>query len=258
MLLYILSLDDDDEPRRASGIGYFGVIFMIVLYILYSANPFIYNVLNGVIWNIIYILEVFIPLTVPLLVNSKTNPYWSSGRASEDPAEGYVKLGTHIALCIFTFGIYTMVWIYRATVYLNRDQSNEQQNPTAQVLLCMFVPFYIIYWFYKQGQKSDSLTAASTLNDSPIATLCLVFGIFVPLVSVILIQDRINKLICSPRAASVPVMNMTYNTAPVSTNPPISEDNAVQKMETLKSMLDNGLITQEEFEQKKQDILSKI
>lgn len=77
----------------------------------------------------------------------------------------------------------------------------------------------------------------------------------------ILIQDRINKLVYAPKAAhslAEPTPAMTDNNAPVSPQQTINEGNAVQKMETLKFMLDNGLITQEEFEQKKQDILSKI
>jgi hypothetical protein len=57
----------------------------------------------------------------------------------------------------------------------------------------MFIPFYQIFWFYKHGQRIDSISQSKNSN-SNMATLCLVLAIFIPFVAVIIMQDRVNQL----------------------------------------------------------------
>ena len=70
------------------------------------------------------------------------------------------------------------------------------------------------------------------------ATLCLILGIFIPIVACILMQDRIN-LICTSNVTN-------SNTTPVSTT---------EELKSLKDLLDSGVITQEEFDAKKKQLL---
>lgn len=109
-------------------------------------------------------------------------------------ADGYVSLGKHVVLLFFTFGIWYLIWVYRTTAYLNRTPNEEQYNPTSKLLLNMFVPFYSIYWYYKHGQRIDTLSRSKNLNNSDMATICLILGIFIP----ILMQDRINTIAQQP------------------------------------------------------------
>lgn len=105
---------------------------------------------------------------------------------------GYLSMGLHVVLLLFVGPLWTMVWIIRVTESLNRIPGEKRNGPVANLLLCAFVPFYMIYWFYHQGQKAD-VFAEGTGHPTRVATLCLVFGIFIPLVSVILLQNSINR-----------------------------------------------------------------
>ena len=107
--------------------------------------------------------------------------------------EAYCGLGKHILLCLFTFGIWYLIWIYRSTKFLNRAPGADYHNPTAKLLLCLFIPFYQIYWYYKQGQRIDTMCRARGIP-SDMATICLILAIFIPIVGCILMQDRINML----------------------------------------------------------------
>lgn len=105
---------------------------------------------------------------------------------------GYLSMGLHVVLLLFVGPLWTMVWIIRVTESLNRIPGEKHNGPVANLLLCALVPFYMIYWFYHQGQKAD-VFAEGTGQPTRVATLCLVFGIFIPLVSVILLQSSINR-----------------------------------------------------------------
>ncbi len=113
-------------------------------------------------------------------------------------SDGYISLGKHVVLLLFTFGIWYLIWVYRTTAYLNKTPNAEQYNPTSKLLLYMFIPFYSIYWYYKHGQRIDTLSRSKNLNNSDMATICLILGIFIPIVACILMQDRINTIAQQP------------------------------------------------------------
>lgn len=113
---------------------------------------------------------------------------------SVSAGDGYCGIIKFLLLSIFTLGIWFMVWVYRTTRYLNRVEGELPQRPGTQVVACLFVPFYTIYWMYKNAQRLDRLSAAYGLTDN-LAVLCLAltampFG----LLAGALIQDRINTI----------------------------------------------------------------
>ncbi|MBR3954661.1 MAG: DUF4234 domain-containing protein [Clostridia bacterium] len=110
-----------------------------------------------------------------------------------DDEDAFMSLGTLIVLWLLTLGIGYMYWVYRMTEYLNRVNGSQRMNPVAQCLLCGFVPFYSIYWFYIHGQKLEAHLKANGKNEN-IATLCLILGIFCPFAGAIIMQDHCNKL----------------------------------------------------------------
>ena len=107
-----------------------------------------------------------------------------------------IDLLKHILLLLFTLGIWRLVWIYRITKYLNCVEDEENRNPLAKLLLCMFVPFYVIYWTYKSALRVDKLSKSAKVT-SDLAVPCLLLEIFMPIIPPILIQDKINKIITS-------------------------------------------------------------
>lgn len=113
--------------------------------------------------------------------------------AAGDPS---VQIGLfgHVLLLLFTCGIWHLIWIYRTTRYLNCVEDEPYRNPATKLLLCLFVPFYSIYWVYKSAQRIDKL--ADTVDIvSDLAVVCLILEIFVPLIPPILMQDKINKIV---------------------------------------------------------------
>ncbi len=130
------------------------------------------------------------------------------------------------------------MWIYRTTRYLNKAKNVEYYNPTKKLLLCMFVPFYQIYWLYKHGERIDILSKEKKLKESNMATLCLVLGIFIPVVAYIIMQDKINT-ICTTKTDEVAEVKASN----------------FDDIKELKDLLDSGIITQEEFDAKKKQLL---
>ena len=133
------------------------------------------------------------------------------------------------------------------TEYTNAVQDEEPRNPTNKLLLSLFVPFYIIYWTYKTAQRVDKMAATKGLT-SDMATLCLILEIFVPIIPPILLQDKMNNIITAgdARPAAAPKAQKTNNDATLGT---------AEELKTYKELLDSGVITQEEFDAKKKQLL---
>ena len=157
------------------------------------------------------------------------------------PKEAFCDMAKHVLLLLFTFGIWHFIWVYRVTGYLNAVKDEEPRNPTTKLLLCMFVPFYSIYWIYKSAQRIDKLAKQKGIS-SDIATLCLIMAIFLPIIALIIMQDKMNNIITAKKSAA------TYQQAEVNMG-------AASELKNYKDLLDSGVITQEEFEIKKKQLL---
>lgn len=196
---------------------------------------------TGILWAIIIAIIVIGICLSPLAILYPAKPRMTTN-IGVDMSDGYIGLGKHIVLCLFTFGIWYWIWIYRTTAYLNRTPNAEQYNPTSKLLLFIFVPFYSIYWYYKHGGRIDTLSHSRNPNQSDMATICLVLGIFIPIVACILMQDRINSLCTATNIAN-------------NFSAPQQEEKQFENIKQLKELLDSGIITQEEFEAKKKQLL---
>lgn len=189
------------------------------------------------------------------------------------PREAYFGMFGHVMLLLFTLGIWYLIWIYRSTKYLNADESEEPRNPTTKLLLCMFIPFYIIYWTYKSAQRADRLCSGTGMT-SDITTVCLILAIFIPIVPPILIQDKINKLSGGESQRPQSQYQQSHATEergrtqrqsedrPAPETPaapskrPAVDDSTVIELQAYKELLDMGVVTKEEFERKKRELLN--
>ena len=174
-----------------------------------------------------------------------------TGSTTAAPApEVYCGLVKHILLLLFTCGIWLYIWIYRVTGYTNNVQGEENRNPTNKLLLCLFVPFYVIYWMYKTAQRLDKMAAAKNIP-SDLSTLCLILAIFVPIIPPILMQDKLNDIVTGRVAPAAPAAAP----APAPAAAPTSVSEAADDLLKLKELLDAGILTQEEFDAKKKQLL---
>ena len=113
------------------------------------------------------------------------------GEATE---AGFLNIAKLIFLSFITFGIFYMIRIARVTAYCNRDTESAIQGPGKKAWLCVILPFYVSYWAYDQARRLDRITASAGKKEEPLSIVCLVLGLCVPLVSLVLLQDRINML----------------------------------------------------------------
>ena len=174
-----------------------------------------------------------------------------TGSTTTTPApEVYCGLVKHILLLLFTCGIWLYIWIYRVTGYTNNVQGEENRDPTNKLLLCLFVPFYVIYWMYKTAQRLDKMAAAKSIP-SDLSTLCLILAIFVPIIPPILMQDKLNDIVTGRVAPAAPAAAP----APAPAAAPTSVSEAADDLLKLKELLDAGILTQEEFDAKKKQLL---
>ena len=82
---------------------------------------------------------------------------------------------------------------------------------------------------------------------SDLSSLCLILAIFVPIIPPILIQDKMNNIVTAGDAKTVST-----------TNPQVIDNTvlgAAEELKNYKELLDNGVITQEEFDAKKTQLL---
>ena len=172
--------------------------------------------------------------------NKNANAYFPAGD------EMYCGLVKHILLLLFTFGIWLLIWIYHVTGYTNCVKDEEERNPTTKLLLCMFVPFYQIYWTYKTAQRIDKMALAKGLQ-SEMPTLCLILAIFVPIIPPILMQDKLNNIATAGDVKAAPAQKaQTADRTVLGT---------AEELKNYKELLDSGVITQEEFDAKKKQLL---
>lgn len=179
---------------------------------------------------ILTVLAVSLPFLKKVQVDNFAN--CQSVPSAANHMDGYCSLAVHILLLLFTFGIWELVWIYRTTRFLNCVKSEEERNPTKKLLLCMFVPFYSIYWTYKSAQRIDQLARERGIL-SDLAAPCLILAIFIGIVPPILMQSKINSIVM-PKVANI---------------------SCADELKKYKELLDSGAITLEEFEAKKKQLL---
>lgn len=200
----------------------------------------------------------------------------NAGVADYTSMNGYRDILKFILLLIFTFGIYYLYWIYKTTEFLNDvDPYDPKQTPTNQLLLCMFVPFYFLYWTYKNAQRIDSY-ARNNGVESDIAILSLIISLFIVIVGDVIMQDKINNVIKKQQYGekNIPQNNWNannmgtntyyqtnatpnYNSESVSSSKMNNEEQKIDLLLKLKEMKDSGILTDEEFEIKKAEILNK-
>lgn len=123
------------------------------------------------------------------------NQYGAAGyQPPQGKPDGHIDMLVHILLLFLTCGIWTLIWIYKTTAHLNGHcRSMAQRNTVAELLLCMFVPFYQIHWTYQTGKRVDAMARENGVQ-SDLATICLILEIFIPCVPVILLQSKINEV----------------------------------------------------------------
>ncbi len=151
------------------------------------------SIFNTMINNVPYLI---VNIGSAFLIYLRANPKPTYEVAENDyPGyyDMYVGMVKHILLSLFTLGIYNCIWIYKTTEALNCG-NNEIQSGAKKLLLCIFVPFYRIYWYYNQSKRLENLMKEKTAGASEFAVVTLILAIFVPIVAAsAFLQVKINE-----------------------------------------------------------------
>ena len=108
------------------------------------------------------------------------------------PAVKYCSAAKLLFLTLITLGIWMLVWIYRTTAALSPYEDRHPRKPWLEVICCLLLPFYVVYWLYKSAQLAA--LAADGEEDRHFSTLCLILGALLTPVSMLLVQDKLNVL----------------------------------------------------------------
>ena len=156
--------------------------------------------------------------------------------------DGRCDMLKHILLLVFTFGVWYCIWIYRTTGFLNGTRDHPDRNPTNQLLLCIFVPFYLIYWVYQSAKRTDIQAAVKGIP-SDLGILCLVMAFFVPMLPPILMQDKFNRFSEPAQTVQVAVRDL-------------DPQELSARLRAYKQLQEDGLISPEDYEAKKNQLLN--
>lgn len=258
IIIFLLFLAQQKNNRKLITVGkcvfvipliaYIVLHYKYLIYIYYFFHEWLeygyfdFGLLLGYFQQILLIAAILL-LSLSLIITPKELNVPASSTAY---GKSYKSLVPHVLLLLFTCGIYYLVWIYRTTDSLNACKNEEYRNPVNKLLLCMFVPFYSIYWTYKSAHRIDMLGYEKGIQGET-ATLSLILSLFVPILPPILMQSKLNSVIMADSASPAVTTAMQYAAKPV--------DNGYNDLEKLKELYDKGIITEEEFTEKKKQVL---
>lgn len=109
-------------------------------------------------------------------------------------SEYYHSLGLFFVLLVFTGAIYTYYWIYKTTKLTNEAKGFDKREETSKLLLCMFIPFYTIFWAYETSKRIDGMLQEEG-KSGDLAGISVVLMIFIPIVYYMMAQNKINELL---------------------------------------------------------------
>ena len=125
----------------------------------------------------------------------------------------YIPMAKHIFLSLITCGIWVLVWIYQVTKALNKVEKAEERRPGWELFLCMFLPFYGLYWLLKTAENVE-LYGAEKEKTIKLDMVVLAIGLICPLFATVLIQNKINLIVGKPVPAAVEAVTEAPAEAP--------------------------------------------
>ena len=162
---------------------------------VYLKGPYIlaYGVVEYLTSSEVSSVLLLYAFTTSLLLFSLLWAANPDGIPSKSTSKAYCNMALHILLLLFSSGIWYWVWNYRMTRDTNAVRDEAERNPVTKLLLCMFIPFYKIYWTYKTAQRIDKMAWERNIPSST-ASLCLIMEFFLPIIPPIVMQDKMNAI----------------------------------------------------------------
>ena len=161
----------------------------------------------------------------------------------------------HFILWLVTFGVWQRIWLFKTTNILNAEEGCEKRPAWLCLLLSFVVPCYYFFWTYETVKGVEKIAKRNEV-EANLANRCLIFSLIFPFVSGVLIQDTLNEIIdvVDPAPEEPVAPPEPAPAASVAATGYVQEDPVVI-LGRFKNLLDQGIITQEEFDAKKKQLL---
>ena len=211
----------------------------------YVSDGFRWLALMIIIVGIFFVLTGFTEKAVVKQPGQTQNGAENAGSGEITADNSYISLGKHILLLLFTGGIWQYIWVYKISKNINKDA---QANPVMDLVLCMFIPFYQIYWAYKYSKMIDELAKEKGIN-SDSAVMNLILAIVFPIVAYVMMQNQINNVVTAKGEAVSQVAQAATKTK-ADEIPDVATE-----LRKYNELLKDGIITQEEYDKKKKELL---
>jgi hypothetical protein len=212
------------------------------------------NIFSAAFYSILNLITSFSYIFILIEAKSMDDqkiPAFNQKISNNNPPNN-TDIALNIILSIVTFGIYFYVWIYKLAKKL-KVANPELQDPSLSTILAIFVPFYTIYWLYKSSSDINDLYQKRNGQEAINVILVVLFSVFsLSIISLVLIEDSL--------ATSVFKMN---NGDPVFIKPnkthvPNNTNDIFKQIELLSELYKKGAITEQEYLNKKEELLKRI
>lgn len=235
-----------------------GIILSIIIHIIQTAptvsimiqHP---STFNGHIGIVRYILNNLISLlcsnmvsfAIVLMLNNLEISF--KGRKMDDLQED--NIAKNVLLSIITFGVYGYIWLYKISRNI-KCLKNDNSSLTGELLCLLFVPFYMLYWIYTREKAIKAQADCRNIQMSDNAALYLVLSLLgLSIVSVALMQNDLNTVISNKEKPII------QEKADINFK---QENNNVEILKQLAKLKDDGILTEEEYQTKKQEVIDRI
>ncbi len=160
-----------------------------------------------------------------------------------------VDIAKSIIFSIITLGIYGIIWLYKMARTI-KTINNDKSSSGGEIVCLMLVPFYMIYWVFTRTKIIKAQADNRNLKISDNAVLYLVLSLFgLNIISVALMQNDLNMIIKNK--------NIVFTSQNVINDKP-KETTDIEKITQLSELKEKGILTEEEYQKKKQEILDRI
>ncbi len=175
-----------------------------------------------------------------------------------------VNINRSLILFFITFGIYGFIWLYTLVKRI-RVLDNKSTNIIGEYLSIILIPFYSLYWIYTRSQDVYRIASSkgAQVSDSNLAKLILtLFGFGI--VAYAMMQNDLNTI--GEKVSKINKEEVLENTSlhlqndelKLTNRSETSLDENIEAISKLSALKDMGIITEEEFLEKKKQLLSRM
>lgn len=198
-------------------------------------------------------------------------PEWEDGDIPEELCE-HEDITACVLISVMTLGLYQLVWIHRLCKKV-KLLAGEPKNSKKEMALIALVPFYLPYWMLRSGKKLSENAKKLNIHLSNDGLFYLLFSLCgLSVFAVAMMQKNFNliasRLEQTVSAAALKNEEDRRQAAEILAVSPVTEKkekkeekqafDTVTLLQALKQLKAMGLLTEEEYKEKKQQLLNQF